>query len=62
LAADNILISESELREAFKFSRLELDGWNYERAITTDSVLCGLYNTAIALKRPKKLFLLTSDD
>ena len=47
---DDATITERELRDAFKRSGLWRDGWTYARAITTEIVLRGLRNTALAIR------------
>lgn len=44
-------ITETELRAAFKRSRLWCFGWTYERAINTENVRRSIINQAIALRR-----------
>lgn len=48
---DHINITEPELREAFKRSGLWRDGWNYQRAITTELVARCLRFSVIATRR-----------
>lgn len=44
-------ITETELRAAFNRSGLWRRGWNYARAIRTESVLRGLCNQAKAVRQ-----------
>lgn len=51
MAADNAIITERELRDAFKRSGLWRRGWTYERAINNDLVLMGMRGAVRSMRK-----------